>query len=61
MGAILAAIFIGILVLAVVGLGWETFFSGIAMGAQRVVDNPLVDGAKEYLGDFGNDAVTPKH
>jgi hypothetical protein len=50
LGAILAAIFIGILLLAVIGLGWETFFSGIARGAQQVVDNPLVDGAREYLG-----------
>jgi len=53
LGVILAAIFIGILLLAGIGLGWETFFSGIARGAQQVVDNPLVDEAKEYLGDFG--------
>jgi hypothetical protein len=53
LSAILAAIFIGILLLAMIGLGWETFFSGIARGAQKVVDNPLVDEAKEYLDDFG--------
>lgn len=51
----MAAILIGILVLAILGLGWQTFFSGIAKGAQQVVDNPIVDGAKEYLGDFSKD------
>lgn len=55
MGALVAAVLIGILVLAILGLGWQTFFSGIAKGAQQVVDNPLVDGAKEYLGDFAKD------
>jgi len=46
------AVLLGILVLALLGLGWQTFFSGIARGAQHVVDNPVVDGAKEYLGNF---------
>ncbi|MEW6604542.1 MAG: hypothetical protein AB1351_07615 [Thermoproteota archaeon] len=59
MGAILAAILIGILVLAILGLGWQTLFSGIAKGAQQVVDNPVVDEAKEYIGDFARD--TAKH
>jgi hypothetical protein len=55
LGAILAAVLVGILVLAILGLGWQTFFSGIARGAQNVVDNPVVDGAKEYLGNFTMD------
>ena len=55
MGAILAAILIGILVLAIIGLGWQTFFAGLASGTRQVVDNPLVEEAKKYLGDFAKD------
>jgi hypothetical protein len=60
MGAILAAILIGILVLAIIGLGWQTFFSGLASGVRQVVNNPLVDEAKEYLGDLGHKDDVPK-
>ncbi|AFU59396.1 hypothetical protein Ngar_c24720 [Candidatus Nitrososphaera gargensis Ga9.2] len=60
MGAILAAILIGILVLAIIGLGWQKFFSGIASGARQVVDNPLVEEAKEYLGGFAGQKDIPK-
>lgn len=49
---ILTAVLIGILALAILGLGWQTFFSGVARGAQQAVDNPVVDGAREYLGNF---------
>lgn len=59
LGAIVVVILIGILVLAILGLGWQAFLSGIARGAQQVVDNPVVDEAKEYLGDFAKD--TAKH
>ncbi|HXG06198.1 MAG TPA: hypothetical protein VNI77_02605 [Nitrososphaera sp.] len=48
----MAAVLIGILLLAILGLGWQTFISGIAAGAQRVADNPLVDWAREYLQIF---------
>lgn len=41
-------------VLAIIGLGWQTFF-GITKGAQQVVDNPLVNEAKEYWGHFARD------
>jgi len=51
-GTLLTMIFIGILVLAIIGLGWQTFFFGLAKGAQQVVDNPLVEEAKEYWSDL---------
>lgn len=61
-GALLAIIFVGILALAIIGLGWQTFFFGIARGAQQVVDNPLVDEAREYWGDLSNTkAKGPDH
>ena len=51
---------LAILALAIVGLGWQTFFSGIAEGARQVVQNPLVENAAsgaKYLGDFAKDAT----
>jgi len=49
-----------ILVLVIIGLGWQTFFSGIASGARQVVDNPLVQEAKEYLGGFAGQKDVPR-
>jgi hypothetical protein len=43
LSVILTAVLIGILALAILGLGWQTFFSGVARGAQQAVDNPVVD------------------
>jgi hypothetical protein len=39
---LLTWIIIGIVVLAIIGLGWQTFFSGIWNGAQRIGQNPIV-------------------
>jgi hypothetical protein len=48
---------IAVVILAIIGLGWQTFFSGIWQGAQKVGQNPVVqnltneakDGAKEII------------
>ena len=60
MGALLTIIFVGIMALAILGFGWQTFFLGIARGAQQVVDNPLVE-AKEYWGDLSKAPQNPDH
>ncbi|HEX2557624.1 MAG TPA: hypothetical protein VHK86_04820 [Nitrososphaera sp.] len=58
MGA-LTWIVIAVIILAIIGLGWQTFFSGIWQGAQKVGENPLVqnltneakDGASELISN----------
>jgi hypothetical protein len=42
-------------VLGILGLDWQEFYSGIANGVQQLVDDPIVDGAKEDLGNFADD------
>lgn len=53
-------IVIGVVILAIIGLGWETFFSGIAQGVEKLGQNPVVEnianGAKG-IGDGAKDAV----
>ena len=39
---LLTWIIIGVVLLAIIGLGWQTFFSGIWNGAQRIGQNPIV-------------------
>jgi hypothetical protein len=58
MGA-LTWIIIAVIILAIIGLGWQTFFSGIWQGAQKVGENPVVQnltnaakgGASEIIGN----------
>lgn len=53
-------IIIGVVILAIIGLGWQTFFSGIIQGAQKVGQNPIVQNltgeAKEGAKDAAKDA-----
>lgn len=46
-------IVIGVVILAIIGLGWETFFSGVAQGVEKLGQNPIVEnitnGAKEAV------------
>lgn len=61
MGSLLAAVIVGIMVLAIIGLGWQTFFFGVAKGAQQVVDNPIVDEAKEYWDELSSTVKRSDH
>jgi len=36
LGLILLLIVVGITILAIIGLGWSTFFSGVQKGAEKV-------------------------
>lgn len=53
---LLTWVIIAIVVLAVIGLGVGTFYSGILQGAQTVGNNPVLkdatDEAKDYAGDI---------
>lgn len=53
-------IVIGIVILAIIGLGWQTFFSGVVQGVEKLGQNPIVEnianGAKS-IGDEAKEAV----
>ena len=36
LGILLLIIIVGVLILAIVGLGWQTFFGGVQKGAEKV-------------------------
>ena len=47
MMGIIAGILIIIILLALIGLGWDTFVSGVKKGADKVGITPVVQGAIE--------------
>ncbi len=53
---VLTWIIVGVIVLAVIGLGVQVFFSGVTTGVNKVLSNPLVDkasdGAKEFASNM---------
>jgi hypothetical protein len=49
MGSIIAGILIIIALLALLGLGWDTFVSGVKKGADKVGITPIVQGAVEIV------------
>jgi hypothetical protein len=49
MGGIIAGILIIIVLLALLGLGLETFFSGVKKGADKVGITPIVQGAVQIV------------
>lgn len=59
MGVILWIIAI-ILFLAIVGLGWETFFTGVIKGADKIGIMPVIknitDSTKDTIGDVLSDS-----
>lgn len=58
---LLTWIVVGVVVLAIIGLGWQTFFSGIMQGAKKIGDNPVIqnvtNATKSKLGNLTGDIV----
>ena len=52
-------VIVAVLVLAVIGLGVGTFFSGILQGAETVGSNPVVKDATGDAKEYASD-ITPK-
>jgi hypothetical protein len=48
---------IAIVILAIIGLGWQTFFSGVWQGAQKIGENPLVQNLTSEVKDKVADAI----
>jgi len=55
---LLTWIIVGVVVLAIIGLGWQLFFSGVTKGAEKVLSNPAVKNAsneaKQFVGNAAN-------
>jgi hypothetical protein len=48
---------IAVVILAIIGLGWQTFFSGVWQGAQKVGQNPLVQNLTREVKDKVGDTI----
>jgi hypothetical protein len=49
---LLTWIVLAVVILAIIGLGWQVFFSGIAEGAEKVLSNPAVKKATNEAQRF---------
>jgi hypothetical protein len=49
MGGIIAGILIIIVLLALLGLGWDTFIEGVKKGADKVGLTPILQGAVQIV------------
>lgn len=49
---LLTWIVIGVVILAIIGIGWQTFFSGVIEGAKKVGENPIVSNATGEAKDL---------
>jgi flagellar basal body-associated protein FliL len=49
---LLTWIIVAIVILAIIGLGIGTFFSGVFTGAQKVASNPVVRNTTEEAKEF---------
>lgn len=50
-------VIIAVVVLAVIGLGFGTFYSGILQGAETVGNNTVVREATEEAGEFADNVT----
>jgi uncharacterized membrane protein len=53
---ILTWIIIAVLILSIIGLGWQTFISGVFKGGEKIINSTpeiksITDKAKQYLTD----------
>jgi hypothetical protein len=51
LGFLLLIIIVGVLILAIMGLGWQTFFGGVQKGAEKV---GLTKAIKNITNDIQN-------
>jgi hypothetical protein len=54
---LLTWVIIGIVILAVIGLGPRTFLSGISQGAQKVGSNPVIRKATEEGKEYAENII----
>jgi hypothetical protein len=58
MGSIIAGILIIIILLALLGLGWDTFVAGVKKGADKAGITPIVQAALEIIENGTRNVVS---
>jgi hypothetical protein len=58
MGGIIAGILIIIILLALLGLGWDTFVSGVKKGADKAGTTPIMQGALQIVENGTRNVVS---
>jgi len=51
---VLTWIIVSVVVLAIIGLGVQVFFSGVSRGVNKVLSNPAVDKASDGAKEFAS-------
>ncbi|MEW6603791.1 MAG: hypothetical protein AB1351_03765 [Thermoproteota archaeon] len=41
-----------VVILAIIGLGWQTFFTGVSRGGEKIASNPLVRNVTNEVEEF---------
>jgi hypothetical protein len=55
LGFILLIIIAGVLILAIMGLGWQTFFGGVQKGAEKIgITNAIKNIKNDIQNSLGN-------
>ncbi len=49
LGFLLLIIIVGVLILAIMGLGWQTFFGGVQKGAEKVGITKAIKDITNYI------------
>ncbi len=47
-----------VIVLAIVGLGWQTFFTGVSRGGERIASSPIVMNITNEVEEFVANATS---
>jgi len=50
-------IIVAVVVLAIIGLGISTFFSGVKQGAEKIEANPIIENATNTASQFVSNAT----
>ena len=45
-------IVVAVLILAIIGLGWQTFFSGVSRGVEKIAGSPIVRNVTNEAEEF---------
>ncbi|HVX03044.1 MAG TPA: hypothetical protein VHA09_07810 [Nitrososphaera sp.] len=48
---LLTWIVLGVVILAIIGLGWQTFLSGLVQGAKKIAENPIIQNMTNATKD----------
>ncbi|HXG07858.1 MAG TPA: hypothetical protein VNI77_11100 [Nitrososphaera sp.] len=51
MGLITFIMFV-VIILAIIGLGWQTFFTGVSRGGEKIVSSPIVKNITNEFEEF---------